>query len=44
MEQLQQKMTALQDKMKFEIGGSSSTISRVFVTWMVFLRCVFDEV
>lgn len=26
------------------VGGSSSTISRVFVAWMVFLRCVLDEV
>ena len=25
-------------------GGSSSTISRVFVAWMVFLCCVLDEV
>ena len=26
------------------VGGSSSTISRVFVAWMVFLCCVLDEV
>ena len=26
------------------VGGSSSTISRVFVAWMVFLRCVLDDV
>ena len=26
------------------VGGSPSTISRVFVAWMVFIRCVLDEV
>ena len=26
------------------VGGSPSTISRVFLAWMVFIRCVLDEV
>ena len=26
------------------VGGSFSTISRMFVAWIVFLRCVLDEV